>query len=108
MKFNYWNAFRHLMEALVRSMQECRLIGYDPREFARMFNQHGPVGSVQLLLSTNLPSSGFFRLWSLKRLDLTVEAIALDPEHAGLFGAPELEEARRRLRALGFIPPEST
>lgn len=92
-----WNAFQHLLHALLRAMRECEALPYNPRIYRRMLAEHGPVGSIKHLLSTPAPSSGFVKLFVLGRLDLTVEAIALDVRHASLFTAAELAVARQRL-----------
>ena len=50
---------------------------------------------------------GFTRLWELRRLDLTVEAVVLRPEFASLFTPDERAVARQRLDSVGFaVPPE--
>jgi hypothetical protein len=41
-------------------------------------------------------------LWELRRLDLSVEALALEPEFHELFTRPELDTARRRLADYGY------
>jgi hypothetical protein len=51
---------------------------------------------------SSAPSSGFTRLWELKRLDLTVEALALREPWRRLFTDVELEKARQRLDRLHY------
>lgn len=84
--------------AVFAAMETCRTeLGYDPRYFREMVLQHGAVGAVRRLLASSTPSDGFVRLWEAGRLDLTVEAMAVDPRFAALFGERERDIAQRRL-----------
>lgn len=86
--------------AVFATMDACRTeLGYDPRYFREMVLQHGAVGAVRRLLASTTPSDGFVRLWEAGRLDLTVEAMAVDPRFAALFGERERDIAQRRLDA---------
>ncbi|MEQ3538901.1 DUF262 domain-containing protein [Pseudonocardia tropica] len=85
-------------QAVFATMETCRTdLGYDPRYFREMVLQHGAVGAVRRLLASSTPSDGFVRLWEAGRLDLTVEALAVDPRFAALFGDRERHIAQRRL-----------
>ena len=75
-------------------------LGYNPGAFAGMVAEHGWIGATRILLRTGPPQAGFERLWSLDRLDLTVECIVLEPEWRGLFDE-ELAVARQRLDDVG-------
>ncbi|MEU6698848.1 DUF262 domain-containing protein [Pseudonocardia sp. NPDC046786] len=84
--------------AVFATMDACRSdLGYDPRYFREMVLQHGAVGAVRRLLASTTPSDGFVRLWEADRLDLTVEAMAVDPRFAALFDERERDIAQRRL-----------
>ena len=56
----------------------------------------GPRRSLgsQALLSGNRLSDGFVRLWEEQRLDLSVEALALQEPWSSLFTHEELAEAQ--------------
>jgi hypothetical protein len=56
------------------------------------------------MLSSNQVSDGFTALWDARRLDLTVEALILEPEWLRLFTDQEREVARKRLCDYGFEP----
>ncbi|CAM3134761.1 hypothetical protein BRDI103020_16585 [Brevundimonas diminuta] len=47
-------------------------------------------------------TSGFDRLWEEKRLDLSVEALILQPEWQDLFNEDDKKAARRRLQQYGY------
>jgi hypothetical protein len=51
--------------------------------------------------------SGFTTLWERGRLDLTMEALVIRPEWAGLFTQRELDEAKTRLQAHGWNDPNA-
>lgn len=75
-------------------------LGYDPKGFASMIAEHGFVGATRILLRPGPAQSGFDTLWSMKRLDLSVESIVANEDWGDLFTAAEVEEARRRLDEL--------
>jgi hypothetical protein len=77
-------------------------IGYKPTEFLHMIDRDGPLPTAKRLILSSAPSSGFTRLWELKRLDLTVEALALRKPWRRLFTADELERARQRLKKFEY------
>lgn len=64
------------------------------------------MGAAKALLSKPSVTTGFERLWLEKRLDLTVEALALNPKFADLFTSEELATVERRLRELGVDPKD--
>ena len=57
----------------------------------------GGLSAAKQLLSGNKLSDGFVRLWEEQRLDLSVEALALQEPWSALFAPEELAEAQRRL-----------
>lgn len=69
-----------------------------------MLHDHRGMGTARILVNATQPSEGYTTLWRRGRLDLTVEALVLQPEWQALF-APEpelLERARRRLAEYGY------
>jgi hypothetical protein len=84
-----------LMHGVESSRKECN---YNPNYFLQMLDDYGALGAARRLITGDNPSSGFTRLWECKRLDLTVEAIALTPPYRDLFTEEELTLARERLR----------
>ena len=82
-----------------RAKQEC---GYNATRYLQMLDEHGGEETAHLLLGAKGVSEGYVALWECGRLDLTVEAVVLDPRWRDLFTEAELETARRRLREYGF------
>jgi len=90
--------------ALLMAVAECKKIGYNPSYFLQMIDDRGPVETARHLITSPHPSDGFTTLWEKRRLDLSVEAIALRPEFANLFARQELDDARDRLADYGYTP----
>jgi hypothetical protein len=87
-----------LMDAYQRTGREA---GHWGGYFLRSLRNHGGLGTAKRLLEDHTKpevSKGFEALRAAARLDLTVEAIALQPRFRSLFTTQELAEARRRLQ----------
>jgi hypothetical protein len=82
--------------------------GYNAVFFFEMLSSLGGLGTAHRLLATSDVSSGFTALYERGRLDLTVEALVVQPQFAELFSDYELEIARQRLRDLGYSPPTTS
>jgi len=67
-----------------------------------MLSDYGGLGTAHRLLTSSDVASGFTALYERGRLALTVEALVLKPEFAGLFTDEEIETARQRLAQLGY------
>jgi hypothetical protein len=76
--------------------------GYNATRYLQMLHDQGGVGTAQTLLHATQVSEGYTALWERKRLDLTVEALALQPEWRELFTPEELDIARQRLQQYGY------
>ena len=74
--------------------------GYTATRFHQMLTEYGGVETARRLLPRM--SDGFEELWRRSRLDLTVEALVLEPRWDDLFSEEEREMARRRLRDCGM------
>src|SRR5262249_2933771 len=99
-------AFERAMKSIyVRAKTEA---GYNAAFFLDMLSSLGGLGTAHRLLATSEGSSGFTALYERGRLDLTVEALVLQPQFADLFSDYELEIARQRLRDLGYSPPSTS
>jgi len=96
-----------LYDALIAATKECKRLRYNPTLMVQMINDSGPLGACQRLLAATNISDGFTRLWELKRLDLTVENIALQARFSELFIEEERVIARRRLEEYGFSPTDA-
>ena len=73
--------------------------GYNATRFFQMLGEHRGVETARRLLPHM--SDGFTQMWQRNRLDLTVEALILQPQWHDLFSDAEREIARRRLRECG-------
>ena len=83
-------------QAMMRIYVQAKQVGYTANRFHQMLTEHGGVETARRLLPQM--SDGFTELWRRKRLDLTVEALVLQPRWESLFSANELDVARSRLR----------
>lgn len=82
--------------------------GYNASYFLSMLSQYGPQETAHRLLASPAISDGFAELWERGRLDLTVEAIVVDPQFSSLFSEHEVALAQRRLAQFGYAPSPGT
>ncbi len=80
--------------------QEARRIGKLLANFR--VDDRGGLSPAKKLINDDSPSDGFTKLWELKRLDLTVEAVARRPPYSALFSPAERTKARKRLEDYGY------
>ena len=89
---------RRFGEAMLTIYGEARKIGYTPSIFLRMLHEKGAIQTARQLINASQPSDGYTRLWEMKRLDLSVEAVVYDNEEwHELFTQDELHRCRKRL-----------
>lgn len=81
---------------------EAKKIGYTPSRFMEMLANEGGLKVAKNLINSQQPSDGFNKLWELKRLDLTVEALILKSEYRKLFTDDELNIVKNRLIKYGY------
>jgi hypothetical protein len=79
-----------------------KAIGYNATRFLSMVTDHGGLETARTLLHASTVSDGYTALWERNRLDLTVEAVILEPQWSRLFTPAELKVAVARLREHGF------
>jgi hypothetical protein len=79
-----------------------RYCQYNATYFLQMLGEKGGLETARYLITKDTPSDGFTRLWECQRLDLTVEAVALNPIYADLFTEEELRLAKERLEQHGY------
>jgi hypothetical protein len=70
-----------------------------------MVARHGATEAARRLLVSGDIQTGFERLVTLGRPDLTIEWAVLDPRWAGLFARDHQEAARWRLQQAGIEAP---
>jgi len=76
---------------------------YVAHYFLQMLEEHGGVETAKRLLRTDQPQTGLYKLWELKLLDSSTEALVLNERYRPLFSDAEIAEARRRLKELGYF-----
>ena len=82
-------------------------IGYISPRFISMLAKYGPLVTAQKLIHKYGGTDGFATLWEHNRLDLSVEALALNHKYSQLFTTEELQICRNRLAEFGYIVDES-
>ena len=75
---------------------------YNATRFYQMVNEKGGLATAKTLLASQEPQSGLTTLWECGRLDLSLEALVIDPRFEELFSKEEREGARERLVACGY------
>jgi hypothetical protein len=92
--------FRHSMtDAYERAKSEA---GYDAAPLRRMMSEHGCVEAAKRIIAIPHISEGFAALWERGRLDLSVEALMIDPRFTQLFTDKEIGAARRSLEQFSY------
>lgn len=96
-----------MMDIYHRARNEAR---YVATRFLQMLHEHRGLETARLLLHSSTVSEGYTALWERGRLDLTVEALILQPDRRGFIGS--LHRRRRRLqrglgRCAGDLPGRS-
>lgn len=71
--------------------------------FKRMVDTYGGVGAAKRLLGVHEIQVGLMRLWELKLLGHSMEALVVQERFHPLFTSDEVAEARRRLDELGYF-----
>jgi hypothetical protein len=93
-----------MMNIYHRARKEAR---YNATRYLQMLHDQGGHATAQTLLHACQVSEGYTALWERKRLDLTVEALVLQPEWRELFTPDELTIARQRLQQYGYQIPDT-
>lgn len=86
---------RAMRSALLSTYKECEKLDYRPRYLLDMMDNLGAIATVRALINRPI-SDGFVRLLELGRLDLSIEALALEPRWNELFTPAELALCKRR------------
>lgn len=76
---------------------------YTPAYVAEPGIEWSGLATARRLLRSAAMSDWFASLWERGRLDLTVEALVLQPRFAGLFTDAETDMARHRLEPFGYL-----
>ena len=96
-------AERHFHEAMLGIYRQAKAeAAYNATRFLGMVVERGGLETARYLLHAPTVSEGYAALWERKRLDLTVEAMILQPEWQDLFSDDERRIAVNRLREYGY------
>ena len=96
------SAFDEAMRNIYQSaLSECR---YRATRFLQMVEQYGGVSAAKQLLHSPGHPEGLTKLWELRRLDLSMEALVLKDPWKTLFTEEDIRIARKRLKDLDFNP----
>ena len=88
-----------MMDVYRRALKE---VHYNATRFLQMLHDHGGLETARILLGSPSVSEGYTALWERDRLDLTVEALVLQPEWHDLFSDEERTIAKQRLTDYGY------
>ncbi|WP_235851995.1 HNH endonuclease [Niallia nealsonii] len=93
---------RELHNDMFNIYNKAKSIGYNATKFRQMLaGKEGYLVAKSFIYSKS-PTDGFTSLWELKRLDLTVEALVLNPKYVSLFTEEERCIVRDRLAEYGY------
>jgi hypothetical protein len=79
--------------------------GYNATRFLSMVSEQGGLQTARTLLHATTVSEGYTALWDRDRLDLTVEALVIEPRWVTLFSTEERAMAIARLKEYGYSRP---
>jgi hypothetical protein len=90
-----------LKDELLNTLSECKKlkVNFNYNGIYELIEKYGAIGTPKRLISTGIDSiqSGFVKLWEIKRLDLTFEAIITKEKYKLLFDDKIINEANKRL-----------
>jgi hypothetical protein len=88
-----------MMNIYLRARDEAN---YTATRFLQMLHKHRGPETARILLHSGTVSEDYTALWERGHLDLTVEALILEPEWYELFSTEEQDIARKRLKEYGY------
>lgn len=85
--------------------EPAKRFGYKAHYFREMLEARGAIETARILAGSPGHHEGLTRLYELKALDLSVEALVLRPPWNTLFHPSVLKVARKKLKDLGYEEP---
>ena len=76
--------------------------GYIATRFIQMVAEKGGLATAKDLIIKDEDTYGFERLYELKRLDLSIEALVLEDKYKNLFTSLEKKRCKDRLKKYGY------
>ncbi len=95
-------AFHEAMLDIYRRAKE--EAGYTATRYLHMVGEQGGLAAAQSLIASHAVSDGYTELYLRGRLDLTVEALVIQPQWVTLFSEAELRIACQRLSDYKYSP----
>lgn len=95
--------FQH---AMIRVYENAKEHDYFADTFKTMLDKYGGLETAKILLTTREIQEGLMKLWELKLLDQSMEALVIQVRFQALFTSAEIEEAHRRLKVLRYYEGE--
>jgi len=96
-------AERHFHEAMLDIYRRAKAgAGFNATRHVGMVVERGGLETARYLLHATTVSERYAAWWERKRLDLTIEAMTLQPEWQALFSDVEPRIAVNRLREYGY------
>ncbi|MDR3600473.1 MAG: hypothetical protein P4L49_08355 [Desulfosporosinus sp.] len=88
-----------MIDIYLRAKRECK---YTASRFLQMVTEKGGIEAARALIQKDGGTEGFTKLWELRRLDLSVEALVLQEQYRELFTDQERTLCRDRLEKYGY------
>lgn len=92
-------------EVFKNMKQSQELLKCNHSRFMQMYNRYNnnfvTVANV-LALDRSYITEGILRLWKMKKLNLTVEALVVDPKYRSLFSKKVIDICKSKLKKLGY------
>ncbi len=92
--------FHHAMIGIYENAKDH---DYFATYFKRMLDTYQGVGTAKRLLVKQEIQEGLMKLWEMKLLDQSMEALVIQERFKPLFTDAEIAEALRRLEELGYF-----
>lgn len=92
---------RAFEKAMYKIYDDAKEAGHTAHRFREMIDDEGALQAASTLIAKS-PSTGFAALWELGRLDLTVEALVIQPKWSPLFTEAQQKQALRMLKLNGW------
>ena len=94
------------MKSLEKDMEEiyykAAKLGYFATRYMEMLKRKGAITTALELIRKPGGSSGFTKLWELKCLDISVEALVISGKYDSLFSDEDIIACRQRLTDYGY------
>lgn len=94
---------RQFHSAMISVYENAKDHDYFATYFKRMLDTYEGVGTAKRLLVKQEIQEGLMKLWEMKLLNQSMEALVIQERFKTLFTDTEIAEAKRRLEELGYF-----